>query len=260
MTKTDILTRFAPDAQSRLTLARVLDKAELARARNIPAHTRFLTDAEQALAHRALDAFGAPRRVFWGGYEGAERRVCVFLADWEDDVTDDPLTALEIAAPPEAGLAHRDYLGALMGLGLVRECLGDILVAGDRGQVVCLKTVSPAIARDLDAVGRHAVSVREIPLSALEPGEGDVTLRRETFRSPRFDAVAAAGFGISRSRAAALIAGGRVLLNHLPCAKPDRLLVPGDTLTCKGLGKCVLARMTGESKKGRVIAELERYG
>ncbi len=259
MTKTEILTRYCVDAASRLALARVLDKAELARTRDIPAHSQFLTDGEQKLADQALAAFGNPRRRFWGGYEGAERRVCVFLADWEEDMTDDPLTALEVTPPPDAQLSHRDYLGAMMGLGLNREGLGDILVADGRGQVVCLKTVAPALLRDWREVGRYAVSVREIPLAALEPGEKDVKVRRETFQSLRFDAVAAAGFGLSRAKAAALIASGRVQLNHLPCTKPDRILEPGDSMTSKGLGKCVLARVTGESKKGRVMAELERY-
>lgn len=263
MTKTEILTRFAVDDASRIALARVLDKAQLAQSRNIPAYSQFLTDGEQELADQAVNAMGNPRRVFWGGYEGAERRACVFLPDWMDDFQpgseDDPLAAVEITPPPDAKLTHRDYLGALMGLGLAREGLGDILAAPDRAQAVCLKSVLPALLTQWTEVGRYAVKVRELPLSELRPVAGDVKTRRETFQSLRLDAVAAAGFGLSRAKAAGLIAAGRILVNHLPCQKSDRLLKEGDSLTAKGYGKCVLARVLGESRKGRIMVEMERY-
>lgn len=269
MSKQDILDRLAPDAQSRVALARVLDKAELARSRNVPAHSQFLTDGEQDLADQALNAIGIscaggdPWRLFWGGYGQAERKVCVFLPGWAEEFMpggeDDPLAAVEAAAPTEAKLSHRDYLGALMGLGFAREGLGDILVTPERAQVVCLRAVLPALLSQWSEVGRYKVRVRELPLGELQPVTGDVQLRHETFQSLRLDAVAAAGFRLSRAKAAGLIAAGRVLVNHLPCQKPDRLLQEGDSLTAKGYGKCVLARVTGESRKGRIMVELERY-
>lgn len=263
MDKAKLLDHLAPDADSRMALARVLDKAQRAQARNIPAHSQFLTDGEQRLAQQALAAAGCPRYQFWGGYEGAERKVCVFLPDWAEEFwpesEDDPLAAVEVTAPMDARLSHRDYLGAMMGLGLSRDGLGDILTTPAGCQAVCLKSALPTLLTQWTEAGRHTVRVREIPLAQLTPGESDVKVRRETFQSLRFDAVAAAGFGISRAKASSLIAGGRILLNHLPCAKPDKLLEAGDSLTGKGLGKCVLARVTGESRKGRIMAELERY-
>lgn len=264
MSKQDILNHLSPDEQSRMVLARVLDKADHARTRNVPANSQFLTDGEQGLAEKALAAAGAERYRLWGGYEEAERRVCLFLPDWLEDIEpggeEDPLAAVEVTAPQEAKLTHRDYLGSMMGLGLSRDALGDILIRETGCQAVCLKTVLPALLAQWTEVGRYPVRVRELPLAELTPGERDVRLRRETFQSLRFDAVAAAGFNISRAKAASLISGGHIQLNHLPCVKPDRILEPGDSLTAKGFGKCVLARVTGQSRKGRIMAELERYG
>lgn len=263
MTKTDILAHVAVDEASRMTLARVLDKAQAARTRNVPAHSQFLTDGEQILAQKALTAAKCEGYSFWGGYEGAERKVCLFLPAWAEEMDEDDrdatLAAVEVTVPAGAKLSHRDYLGAMMGLGLTRDVAGDLLVAEGRCQVVCLKSALPVLLSQWTEVGRWSVQVREIPLEALEPGESDVKVRRETFQSLRFDAVAAAGFNISRAKAASLISGGRVMLNHLPCTKPDKLLSEGDSLTAKGLGKCVLARVTGESRKGRIMVELERY-
>lgn len=258
MNKTELLRHVAVDEPSRLTLAQVLDKAELTRTRDVPANSRFLTDGEQILARRALEAAGCGRFDFWGGYPGAERKVCRFWPDWAEG-GEEPLAAVEVTAPPGADLSHRDYLGSLTGLGITRDMVGDLLVGDGRCQAVCLRAALPILLSQWTQAGRWSVQVREIDLEELEPGDRGGKLRRETFRSLRFDAVAAAGFGLPRAKAAALIASGHIQLNHLPCLKPDKLLEEGDSLTARGYGKCVLARVTGESRKGRIMAELERY-
>lgn len=263
MTKTEILDRVALDGDSRLTLGRVLDKAQHTQQRNIPSHSQFLTDGEQALSRKALEMVGNPRHCFWGGYEGASRQVCLFLPDWQEEFIpggeEDPLAAVEIPMPREGKLTHRDFLGAMMGLGLTREVAGDILVGEDKCQVVCLRSALDILLSQWREVGRYPIQPREIPLEKLEKQEAAGQVRTETFQSLRFDAVAASGFGISRAKAASYIAGGKVLLNHLPCTKPDRLLEAGDSLSGKGLGKCVLKNVNGQSRKGRIIVELERF-
>lgn len=261
--KTKILDHLAPDADSRVSLARLLDQMELCRRRSIPTHSHFLTDGEQKLAEKAVAAAGgAPFRLY-GGYEGAGRQVCLFLPEWQEDFApggeDDPLAAVETPLPREGKLTHRDFLGSLMGLGLSRDVLGDILVGEEVCRVVCLKTAQPTLLQQWSEVGRYGVQPRPVPLDRLEPVKSRVLRRTETFQSLRFDAVAAAGFGLSRAKAAALISSGRLLLNHLPCAKPDRILEQGDSLTGKGLGKCTLTKVNGLSRKGRIMAEMERY-
>lgn len=66
-------------------------------------------------------------------------------------------------------------------------------------------------------------------------------------------------FSIPRSRAAELIKGGRVMVNHRPCEKTDKVVEAGDVLTCRGLGKCVLTEIGGTSKRGRTILTIQRY-
>lgn len=263
MTKTEILDRCALDGDSRLVLGRVLDKAQYTQSRNIPTHSAFLSDGEQALSRKALECIGNPRHTFWGGYEGALRRVCVFLPDWLEEFCpegeEDPLTAVEIPMPRESKLTHRDFLGAMMGLGLSRDVAGDILVGEARCQVVCLKSAAKILLSQWSEVGRYPIKIREIPLSELEPQERGGKIKTETFQSLRFDAVAAAGLGLSRAKAASHISAGKILLNHLPCTKPDRILEEGDSLSGRGLGKCVVKQIQGQSRKGRIIVELERF-
>ncbi|MEG2421628.1 MAG: YlmH/Sll1252 family protein [Oscillospiraceae bacterium] len=262
MTKTELLDKYGRDEESRLLLGRVLDKLDGARNRSVPGTTGFLSAAQQSLVTGVLAAVGHPPHVFCGGYEGAERAICVFLPDWmgEEDVSpEDYLAALRCKMPRDAELSHRDYLGSLMGLGLVREKIGDILVTETGCDLVVLREVSPILRAQLDTVGRYRCGLEPLELTELVPQTTEVKLVRDTFHSLRCDAVAAAGFGLPRVKAASLISGGKLEVNHAPCDKPDRILAEGDTLTCRGLGKCVLARVTGQSKKGRIMVEMERY-
>lgn len=265
MTKKELLDRCARSGEDRMLLARTLDKLELAQNRGVPAHTPFLSPGEGACVADLLNAWGRPRHLFWGGYEGAERTVCAFLPDWqeEDDFLTDPegpLAALEASFSANAALGHRDILGALMGLGLTREKLGDILLPeAGRCQVLLLREALPILLSQWETAGRWKVSLREIPLSELTPRPARVRTIRDTVATPRLDAVLAAGFSLSRSKAAAYIAAGKAAVNHRECLKGDKLVEEGDVLTCRGLGKCLVKEIPGQSKKGRTMLVLERY-
>lgn len=265
MNKKELLDRCARDGEERILLARVLDKLELARSRGVPAHTPFLSPGEQASVTDLLNAWGRPRHLFWGGCPDSERRVCIFLADWqeEDDILSDqegPLTAVQAKFPADAPLTHRDILGSLMGLGLTREVLGDIhLPQPGLCQVVVLREAAPILLSQWEGAGRYKVSLSEIPLQQLAPKPAQVKTIRDTVATPRLDAVTASGFSLSRSKAAALIAAGKVSLSHRECLKADRQVGEGDVLTCRGLGKCVIKEVPGQSKKGRTMLVIERY-
>ena len=84
-------------------------------------------------------------------------------------------------------------------------------------------------------------------------------LIHDTVATLRLDAVLASGFSLARGKAADAISGGRVSVNHRECLKPDKPVGEGDILTCRGLGKCVVKSVGGQSRKGRIIIEIERY-
>lgn len=263
MNKTELLNKFSKDADERMVLARALDQMDRASNRSIPCATQFLSPAQRAALEPLLAACGHPRHLFHGGYEGAERTVCVFLPDWQEEPDRDgseELAALEAAYPlTGAELTHRDLLGGLMGIGLTREKVGDILVGETAAQIVCLKEAAPIILSQFDQAGRYRLKLKEISLAELVPARLEVKLIHDTVATLRLDAVLASGFSLARGRAADAIAGGRVSLNHRECLKPDKPVEEGDVLTCRGLGKCVVKTVGGQSRKGRIIIEIERY-
>ena len=262
--KRELLDKFARDGDHRLLLARVLDQQQRAEQRGVPTHTGFLSPAEQAQSADLLMAAAPRQGVLFGGYPEAERKLWAFLPDWLEEETwregeDCPVCALQVKVHDSANLTHRDYLGSLMGLGLTREKIGDILLTGEGAQVLVLRETLPILLSQWEKAGRYPARLEEIPLSDLTPSQGEVKKIRATVATQRLDAVLAAGFSIPRSRAADLIRGGRVMVNHRPCEKADKTVEAGDVLTCRGLGKCVLTQVGGTSRRGRTILELDRY-
>lgn len=262
MNKTELLNKFAKDGEQRVELARVLDQMQRADSRSIPCSTQFLSPALRASVEPLLAASGHPRHLFTGGYADAERTICVFLPHWQEaddyDQSED-LAAISAAFPRQASLTHRDILGGLMGIGITREKVGDILMGEQQAQIVCLREALPIILSQFDQAGRYPLTLQEIPLTQLTPAPQAVKEIHDTVATLRLDAVVASGFSLSRSKAAQCITTGRVSVNHVECLKSDRLVEEGDVLTCRGLGKCVLVQVGGQSRKGRIILTLHRY-
>lgn len=266
MNKTELLNRCAKSSDERILLARILDKVEMATVRGVPSTTHFLSPGEQVAVKALLAGCGHPRHLFYGGYEGAERQICAFLPDWmegEDflaDLEGCPLAALTAKFPRDSGsLSHRDLLGSLMGLGLTREKLGDILMVEDHCQLIVLKDVAPILLSQWESAGRWKLSISPCPLSQLTPKPPEVKTIRDTVATLRLDGVVSSAFSLSRAKAAALVSSGRVSVNHMECQKTDKQIAQGDVLTARGLGKCLVKEVLGESKKGRIMIILERY-
>lgn len=264
MNKTEMLNKFSTNDEERLLLARLLDKLTLADMRDIPAYTGFLSPKEQVLSEMLINACKVRKYIFYGGYDGAERNICVFLPQWQepqDWISSEycPLRVLRCFWPKEIELTHRDFLGAVLGLGIDREKIGDILVRDDKCDIIMLEDVAEYLQYNLLKVGRAHVKSEEIPSDSLCLPQKRTKIIKDTVNSLRLDAVAASGFSLARAKAAQLISAGRVQLNHLECIKPDRTVSAGDVISCKGYGKFILKQEAGTTKKGRIIIEIERY-
>lgn len=264
MNKTEILKKLASNDEEHLLFARLLDKFMLADTRDIPCCTGFLSPKEQALSERLISAVRADRHFFYGGYDGAERNICVFLPQWQDakDWTDSeycPLRVLRCFWKGEIELTHRDFLGAVTGLGISREKIGDILVSAGQCDIIMLEDVAEFLHYNFLKAGRVHIESEEISVGALLPPQKRIAVIKDTVNTLRLDAVAASGFSLARAKAVQLITAGRIQLNYLECIKPDRMVSEGDVISCKGYGKFILKQAAGRSKKGRIIIEIEKY-
>ncbi len=259
--KKTLLDRAARTAEERTLLAHVLDRYEQCRARNVPAHTDFLSPAEQRSAQDLLHAAAIhDGYAFLGGYERAERRMLFFLPSWQEEAEcAEQICALRCALRAEDHVTHRDLLGSLMGLSIARAKIGDILVQEDGAQVLVSADIAEYLLADWNSAGRARLRVERIALDELAVPEQKVREIRDTVATLRLDAVTASGFSLSRGKAAELIAAGRVQKNYRETTKPDAPVAQGDVISARGIGKFELAEVGGLSRKGRTAIRLLRY-
>lgn len=243
-------------------LSRVLDKLELCRRRQAPTSTKFLTPGQQVLAKKLISAEGSPSHAFLGGYSESERACLLFLPDWMEDAPEDddsPIACVRAEFAKENALGHRDILGALMGSGITRDTLGDILVSDNSADIILLREILPYALQNLESAGHAHLNVYEIRTQDLIIPEATFQLKKDTMSSLRLDALVASGFGMSREKAADLIRSGRVSLDHRECLKPDKNVEAGVQVTARGFGKIQLFEVGGITRKGRTAVVIKKY-
>ena len=222
-------------------------------------HTAFLTPAEQ-YALRAFRPRGDCRMVFSGGVAGTERQCAFFLPDWmEEDAFDPSETIRCIRITAHFGApGHRDYLGALLGMGVGREWIGDILIQDSVAHVLCIQSVEAHLL-GIEKVGRCGVKTAAVALTDVPVPERRVKELSFTVQSPRLDAVLSGLFHLSRTQAAERIRAGDASLNYAECLRPDAEIRPGDIVSLRGYGKAEVKDLGGQSRKGRTYLTGEVY-
>ncbi len=146
-----------------------------------------------------------------------------------------------------------------MGMGIVREKIGDILVGPESADLMVLDTVADFLAQSWESAGRAKLRVAEIDPGCVHIPEIHFEERRDTVSSLRLDAVCSTGFRMARGKAAELIESGRVQLNWRECTKPDKAVSAGDTVSARGFGKFELAEVGSLTKKGRIPIVVKCY-
>lgn len=255
------IDKIAQTPEDRVLLAKVWDKITGGMRKNIPAATGFLSPRELELCRFLL---GEQEGLYrFGGYEDAERRMIVYLPEyleeWYFQTEESPLVCLRATFYEGDSPSHRDFLGALMGAGIARETVGDILV--DKGSCDFFVTaeIAPYILQSFLGAGRTKLRLSKIPLSEVTVPEPEVKQIRDTLASLRLDGVVSSGFRIGRSLASDYIGAGRCAINGLPCTKPDKAVNEGDKISIRGLGKIRLTQVNGQTKKGRISVVIDRY-
>jgi RNA-binding protein YlmH len=221
--------------------------------------TGFLTPAEQYELKTKLGYIPCTM-VFNGGGANSERAVAFFLPDYMTEESLDPseyICAMKLKAYfGQPG--HRDYMGALLGMGIGREWLGDIQVEGDTAYVFCMKSVLPHLLT-IEKAGRYTVKASQLELSQVPERKIQTESTSFSVMSMRLDAVAAGMFHLSRTEAAKQIAAGNVSLNYTQCLKTDCQIKDGDIISLKGHGKGTVSGTGGSSKKGRLFVYADIY-
>ena len=247
--------------------ADLLDRAE----RGEPTHTRFLTPGEQRIVTEQLHCTANAFLAF-GGYEAAERCRIFFLPSYLAELDEesrrgcladlfaDSVVALEIRGSGYRELTHRDFLGALLHLGVERDAIGDVCVtAPDRAVLFCDRLMAEFFIEHLERVANDAVRLQTVTVSPDFDGGRQFARVTDTVASPRVDAVVAALANLSRERAQGLIKQGMVEVDYAPEERADRTVTAGAVIVIRGVGKFIVRECSDKTRKGRFRLLADRY-
>jgi photosystem II S4 domain protein len=247
--------------ENRDSAARVIDQADQALKTWEVVCTDFLSPPELAEVQHMFARLTEVQLLAWGGYPQAERqRVAIARPEIPLDQSQVAIAALDIAGNFLFDSAtHRDFLGALLGTGLVRDKVGDIIVLGERGgQAIVVPELVEFLEMSLTQVRSVPVKTRQLDLSELkirEPKKKELTTVEASLR---LDAIASAGFGMSRSKMAEMISGGDVRVNWKEVTQPSHHLKSGDLVAIRGKGRLEIGEVA-VTKKERYRVQLTRF-
>ncbi len=247
--------------ENREEIARIIDQAEQAIKTWEIILTDFIAPPVMIEVQEIFNNLTEIDILAWGGYPQAERqRLGISRPDIPLDKSHIELAALDIAGNFLFDTAtHRDFLGAILGTGIVREKIGDIIVLGERGaQVIVIPEMVSFLETNLTQVRSVPVKTRQIEWSELKVRPPQKKEMTTVEASMRLDAIASAGFGLSRSKMASAIASGDVRVNWKEVTQASYNLKAGDLISVRGKGRLEIGDVS-VTKKQRYRINLVRY-
>jgi len=193
-----------------------------------------------------------------GVFDDSERRVIGMGRSGE--FNDFPVKLVKIKASTKfSDIGHKDYLGAIMSLGIKREKFGDLIL--DDG--VCFAAVHEDVCSYLEAnlikVKNSPCSVQVLDPDSTEKRKHKFELMRISSTSLRLDCLTAGICGISRTKSEELIRHGKVLVNYTAATKRDLEIKENDLIVIRGYGKFIFNEIEGSTRSGRLKIELKKF-
>lgn len=249
--------------ENELLRKRLKELAEKAWQNNVYTFTGFLGLSDLSCFYEMEKELDFIPAVCFGGSEDAERAMIRFgspeLFGYEEEF---PIVCLKIRPLQQKfadDLSHRDFLGALMNLGIDRSTLGDIILKDNQGFLFCSRSIAPFIMENLSKVKHTSIlceETKDFPVTRQE----ELTEIKIQTASERIDGVMAKVYRLSRSESIELFRQKKVFVNGRLCENNSRLLRPGDRISVRGYGKFIYTEKQSISKKGKLNAAVLVYG
>ncbi len=260
--------------EDKILIAKYEDKVRQCSENSMITCTCFLDMRERSVIASLLSPQSEAKTVFYGIFDDAERNAAVMLPYYvdasdcdslhryfADNPEDNPLAVIEVEKDRfSKPLSHRDYLGALMSLGIKREMTGDIVVSESGCRIAVLSHMATFIAENLCKAGRGTLKAKVISAQSIDNSKKPVGVEDSfTVSSMRLDSVIKNAFNVSRSDACKAIESGIVFVNDAECLKADKKINSGDKIVFRRKGRIIVENCSGVSKKGRTIVVIKRF-
>ncbi len=230
--------------------------------KNIYTHTGFLSMMEIELFQQCRSKLSPVPYRLYGGYEDSERCVLRFgsaeTTCYEEDFPVQCIRIMPVSAKFSDDLTHRDFLGAILHLGLERSVIGDILVREKEAFVFCLSSMTQFLMDNLFRI-RHTT----IKCELVSSDELSANIRYEditvSVASERADIILSKLYHISRAEANELFCTKKVFINARQTESNSTLLKAEDIVSVRGYGKFLYSGVQYTNKKGNYVAAIKIY-
>lgn len=252
------------DKDEQILRRRLSDLANTAFNRGISIFSDFLNLNEQNIFFSMKNDLPMTKYFAYGGFTDTERKILCFCGDDTIMSPEDvqfPIACIRVVPLNKKFsdvLTHRDFLGAVMNLGIDRSKVGDILILENEGYLFCSLSISEFIVDQLVKVKHTMVSCSVIDKNdfTYQPKYKEIT---GTVSSVRLDSILSVAFHSSRSSLTGLIAGGKVFVNSKEVLSNSYPLKENDIISVRGLGKFVFSGTSYQTKKGRYSVTILLY-
>jgi RNA-binding protein YlmH len=255
------------EKEDKILLAQVLDKIEMVEKKNKIEYTDFLDLAQFELVQKFINKIKIENCMSYGGFEEAERKIFVFYPEkFNSIVVEKNLTnivqiiRIELPDDLKGKYTHRDYLGAVIKLGIERKKVGDIVVDSNGADIIVDKDILKFLLENLGGLTRFSKSTITVEnIENLRP----VEIKKEEIEiivsSMRLDNVISELARCSRNKALDIINQERVLVNFECETKKTKQIKPGDMLTIRGKGRFFVKEISGQTRSGRFVIKVEKF-
>lgn len=267
MDKQSILSRYSKP-EDKLLISKLFDKIQLSEEKNRIEYLDFLDLREQHLIKKTINSEKIKNCVFIGGFKNSERNILLFYPEKLKDLIETnseailPIRCIRIKLPKEmyGKYNHRNYLGALIKLGIKREKIGDILVFEDGADIIILEEVEKFLLTNLLSLTRfnkskiESINISDIRKKKINKQEINIIVP-----SLRIDAVVSDILKTSRGKVEELLKEGRVFLNYEEIYKATKQIKEKDILVIRGKGKFEIGSVDGVTKNSRIRMKVFKF-
>ena len=235
---------------------RVYDLINQSQKQNRAKFSHFLNEKECYIAEKIAKTDNC---IFYGGYDNAKRKMLGVFSEFKDSYADEfPFECIKIEWRAKDEVGHRDILGSIMGLGIKRSAIGDIVLEDNFAYVFAEDTVSDHILSQITKIGKVGVKLLKISNPEINYKENYIDINASV-SSFRIDAMVASAINLSRSKAQSLIMSKGIVLNYDEIHDINKQMKPGDIFSIQGYGKFVFSQVGKNTKSGRIHIVIKKY-
>ncbi len=219
----------------------------------------FLSDRSAFVAVNIVNSLKCKYALF-GGYGDSEYRMLAVFSDKGPENSDFPIQCLRLFSNNKTtSITHRDYMGALMSLGIERDTFGDIIVFPTEAYVFVKNTISDYIASSLVYIGRNSCQVSFVSSDMLTGIKRQFEEYEIIITSDRIDCFVSSVCHFSREKSLKAIKDKLVFINGEEAIIPSLKICENDKIVIRGFGKCIVGQFIGKTHKDRLKLKVKKY-